>query len=393
MSDDSFGQSRAAPWAGEASGRENNFDFLRFLLAVLVIFSHSFSLLDGHDLREPLYAVSRQFPFGTLAVNGFFIISGFLITMSYLRSKGTLDYLRKRALRIYPGFIVAMLITALVVAPIGADPGAPVFTLKQMGKLAWQTFTLTSYTCPGVFTELPLDGIINGSLWTIRYEFVCYIIVAMLAIAGILAHRRMVLSIFLGCMVLAMGISFLGREKPFEPDHPVMIVAKKLDVWPRFVAYYLAGVLFFQYRERIPFSHRLGALSLMAVGLSLWAPYGLSLSLPIFGTYLIFYLAYTPLLPLHRFGKYGDFSYGIYLYAFAIQQLLVMRYGERLTPLTLFLAATGLSVIAGALSWHLIEKHFLKLKRSKPGGERDAKAEERRAEAELEGPVLPVAPA
>ena len=77
----------------------------------------------------------------------------------------------------------------------------------------------------------------------------------------------------------------------------------------------------------------------------------------------------------------------------SIQQLLVMRYGERLTPLTLFLAATGLSVIAGALSWHLIEKHFLKLKRSKPGGERDAKAEERRAEAELEGPVLPVAPA
>src|SRR5688500_829954 len=167
------------------------------------------------------------------------------------------------------------------------------------------------------------------------------------------------------------------------------------------------GGLFFVYRQRSRCSHWLAAVgvagmlvssrvmsgaavALAGMLVSLKVPYGMSVTLPVLGTYLVFYAAYTPAVRLHRFARYGDFSYGIYLYAFAIQQLLVMRYGERLTPITLFLAATGLSVIAGVLSWQLIEKHFLQLKRSKADGEREGRAGGSRVGGKMEAPVLAV---
>ena len=113
---------------GEADfPRENNFNFLRFALAVLVLFSHSFSLIHGGDRWDWLYILTRGQVFGGgLAVDGFFIISGSLILQSWLRSLSAGDYLRKRALRIYPGYLVCALLCIFVVGPI-ASGGASIF--------------------------------------------------------------------------------------------------------------------------------------------------------------------------------------------------------------------------------------------------------------------------
>jgi peptidoglycan/LPS O-acetylase OafA/YrhL len=365
------GDGRYVAWADLSLNRDNNFDFLRFALAVLVIFSHSFPLL-GLETAEPLVRASRgQLSLGSFAVNGFFVISGFLITMSLARSTGLRDFFRRRALRIYPGFIVAMLFTAFVVAPLGSDGTAPLFSGAQMRHLLFQTLTLGEYRCPGVFTPEQVYythgpvGILNGSLWTIRYEFLCYVIVAGLATAGLVKRPKWVLAAFAACLVWALVLAAFKDSLAQLP----WLVRKLIQrgAWPRFLAYYLAGVVFYVWRERLPYSHWLALFCAAAVVVGLRLPHGAHWSLPVFGSYLLFYLAYSRWLPVQHFARPGDFSYGIYLYAFAVQQLIVLWLDERwgLTPMKLFAIATAGTLVLAVLSWHGVEKHFLRMKQRK----------------------------
>ncbi len=176
--------------------RENNLDFLRLFFAVLVIFSHGFPLGVGKEAAEPMSRLSGgQTTLGTVAVDSFFIISGFLITHSYLRSRSVGNYFKKRVERIYPGFIVCMLICALVVVPLaGAASPFPHFFSRALN-FAAATSLLREFSYQHAFTANP-NGAINGSVWSISYEFACYIAVAMLGVVGALRRRRL-LSILL----------------------------------------------------------------------------------------------------------------------------------------------------------------------------------------------------
>ena len=360
---------RYVAWADLSLNRDNNFDFLRFALAVLVIYSHSYTLL-GLDHAEPLVRASKgQLAFGSFAVNSFFVISGFLITMSWVRCRGAGDFFRRRALRIYPGFILAMLVMAFVVAPLGSDGTAPLFSGAQMKQLVVQTATLGEYKCPGVFTgdqvhyTLGGMGVINGSLWTIRYEFLCYVFVAILAAMGLVRRPRLVLALFAALLIWFVLFSALKARQNELP--PLLALAvKKAGMWPRFLTYYMAGVVFYVWRERLPYSHWLALACLVIVAVSLRLPYGTHWAVPVFGSYLLFYLAYNRGLPAKHFARPGDFSYGIYLYAFAVQQLIVLWFDEKLglTPVELFLWATPATILLAVLSWHGVEKHFLKMK-------------------------------
>ena len=158
--------------------RENNFDLLRFLLAVSVIYSHSYPLTLGADeYAEPMKALSRgRTTIGSIAVDCFFIISGFLITQSWLRSKGFFDYLRRRILRIFPGYIVVLAVCHFVVAPLSGVDVSQTFSGERLRYLVGRMLTLRYYNEPAAFPTNPYPFAINGSLWTIRYEFACYLI-------------------------------------------------------------------------------------------------------------------------------------------------------------------------------------------------------------------------
>src|SRR4051794_5607980 len=119
-------------------GRQNNIDFLRFYLAAVVIFSHSYPMLWGSNNREPVSLATRgQRTGGELAVDGFFILSGFLIARSWMSSRGLGDYLRRRALRIYPGFLGAIAFSALIAAPRLQDSPAAYWRA-----FSWRDFVL-----------------------------------------------------------------------------------------------------------------------------------------------------------------------------------------------------------------------------------------------------------
>ena len=336
--------------------RKNNFDAIRFLLATLVIASHSYPLLRGSNACEPISLLTGgQLTGGEMAIDGFFALSGFLIVQSWQRSRGALQYFTKRILRIYPGFLVAVLFGAFVVGPrIATDAFAYWNQFSATGSLS-STLNLDP-RLPKVFANLPVPAV-NGSLWSIRYEFLCYIGAALMGLAGAFRYRFAILISFAICMALHAGQIYFGLALP---SGGMSAVFCDPGPWPRLAAFFLSGVLFHLYVDCIPHSARLAWIALAGIVFSAADQFQmLPLVLPICGTYLLFYVAYLPIPRLDRFASRGDFSYGLYLYAFPIQQWLVHRYGDSLTPITLFLAAFPLTILLAAISWRCVESPFL----------------------------------
>ena len=350
-------RTETVPKTGAAFPRGNNFNFLRFALAVLVIFSHSFSLMRGSDKWDWLYILTRGQVFGGgLAVEGFFVISGFLILHSWLNSKTPADYLKKRVLRIYPGYVVCALLCIFVVGPIAVGSASVYFhTMPWKQNLHAILFLNQIEIHP--FTYLPIQ-IMNGSLWTISVEFFCYVALAALGLLGVLRQRSYVFSLFVVLLAVYAVKTWRGWGTAFcFPLH----LGGNVNEWPRLLTFFLAGMCCYFYRERLRFNPGGLVVSLFVLAVSC-VTNSLALTLPLFGTYLLFYFAFHPKINLHEFGRKIDLSYGIYLYAWPIQELLLKYFFHNLNPLTLFLCALPLSCAAAYLSWTLVEKPFLKLK-------------------------------
>jgi peptidoglycan/LPS O-acetylase OafA/YrhL len=355
------------PWVDQFE-QQNNLNLMRFLFAVLVIFSHSYPLLYGETAGNNLEPFSiltkQQITGGRLAVAFFFILSGFLITQSWQRSRHPLDYFIRRVLRIYPAFIVMSLICVYVIAPLIlnrplniwiAESNIPPFIFYQI---------LLYFPGDGrLFTTNPIPGELNGSAWTIRYEFWCYILLACLGILGILRTRKYALIIFILWMALyaCVNLNILDPTLPFENGRTFLLFGN-FAAYIEFVSFFLAGSLFFLYREKIPYSLWMFILSLLILFFTAWLGVGLLLSLPIFGAYIIFYLGFSKRKPSNQQKKPFDISYGTYLYGYPIQQLLVYYFFAQLNPFLLFIIALSISVVLAALSWHFIEQPMIRMR-------------------------------
>lgn len=358
----------------------NNFDFLRFLFAAIVIFSHSFALC-GVGKSEPLSVLSGgQTYTAEIAVDGFFVISGFLITASWLRRPKWSEYLQKRVLRIYPGFLVVCLLCAFLVGPIGAVSPHVYFHQFQSGPFLRHLVLLDKLTLPPTFSQNFVPNEVNGSLWTIKIEFEFYLMTALLGTFGLFRRRVLVLAFAAACLLLETALSLPGISVSL-PD--------TLTSHLRFLNYFLAGMVCFLYRDKISFGAwgAAAAALVLAVGTATHA-LGAVMALPV--VYLILAAAFSPAVRLHRFAQTQDISYGLYLYAWPIQQLLVQHFDALHSPWSLFLIALPLTALAATLSWHLIEKPCLRFKpNSLSRGGRAVQADEElpahRAGVALEG--------
>jgi peptidoglycan/LPS O-acetylase OafA/YrhL len=321
----------------------NNFDFLRFCAAALVLFSHTFPLTTGSNASEPLYQLTNHgATLGRVAVAIFFIISGFLISGSW-HNKGELrPYLTARLLRIIPGLAVVLLLTVLAgrlltLTPELYWPSAVKYVVKNL------TLYKMQFGLAGVFGANPYGDAINGALWTLRHEFTCYLLVA-----GLGLLRRNSMAIAWGVWLLAAVLSTV----------PALQADAFFGEFLPLLGWFYGGTLAFVYRER-KWSPVWYALALLAMGACAWAGINLVWLAPLLGCLLI-QLAYLPGL-LNRFGRYGDFSYGMYIYAFPVQQYLVYRDPGMVWWQNLLLAFP-IVLVCSALSWHLVEKRCLKLK-------------------------------
>lgn len=337
--------------------RENNFDFMRLSLAVLVIYSHGYALGLGSEVAEPFSRLTQgQVSGGVIAVDAFFVMSGFLISASAERSKGVGTFLRKRVARIYPAFLIAALLTALLIVPQSGGTFLYSGWPLRIGDFVWKSLWLTEFSYSGVFATNPFPNVINGSTWSIPYEFWCYIGVALLLMFGVLKRRSVVMGLFVASWI----ISILFRiEGWILGGKQLGLIFGPPQIWARMLPLYLSGVVFYLYRDRIPMRGWIAGLSLAAmVGASFFYS-GWTIFFPLAGTYLTFWFAFTPVVRLRHFGRFGDFSYGTYLYAFPIEQLVVRWFDHTVAPMLLFACATPITLVLAVASWYGVERHFL----------------------------------
>jgi peptidoglycan/LPS O-acetylase OafA/YrhL len=325
----------------------------------MVIASHVPEVVDGNTSRELLTRTFGSMTFGELAVDCFFIVSGFLITSSYLNSSTIRSYLIKRVARIYPAFIFASLVCVFIIAPLGGADLQTVswkFYLEAIG----HTLTLNPPPDPGAFAGGHYDGL-NNSMWTIRYEFRCYLLVVLLGLVGLL--RRPAL---LGLAAVAL-LAFY----PLAPSDPNVVPAWiHLSFWlgipaetMKLTGMFLAGATFRGIQNRLPLTVKHMALAAVLLSTSMFVPQIARVGVATAGAYLIFSIAAMGRgTILERINNNDDISYGIYLYAWPLEKLMIW-YGF-VSPLWLLaLCIWVLALALGAFSWFAIEKPVLKFVR------------------------------
>ncbi len=342
---------RNAPKVADAlANPHNNFGLLRVVMAVAVVVSHAFSVTDGRVEQEPWFQTTG-FTLGEHAVNGFFAISGFLVTMSFVK-RGWRDYALARLLRIAPGLIAATLVVALLIggAMTTLDKGAYYSDFRLWRFISG---TLTSFksaaALPGVFEGNPLQFPM-GTVWTLKYEALCYLGVLLAGLAGLLAKPRLALA-----ALAALTLAVVVREVAM-PDGP-----KGSETALRLPLIFLTGGVIYLYRDRVRLSLPLLALVIIAlVPLSYTPLYKAALYLATAWGVLV--LALSPALTRRSVEPPADLSYGVYLYGWPVQQALHALF-PALTAVALLWPSLAVTVAVAALSWYLIEKPALGLKR------------------------------
>ncbi len=337
-----------------AIARHNNFDALRLVAAIAVMFSHAFLIADGTQKNEWLIRLTgNQSILGLCGVFVFFAISGYLVTQSFEQTGDPLRFMTKRALRIFPGLFAAALLSAFVLAPLVTtlQPGAYFSQPAPYRYVVGSTLLdPTVHELPGVmFVNNPVGLEINGSMWTLRFEFMMYVMVLALGVLRLLNLPVMLglLALGLACLRFNTALDFLGG-------------------WGWLLAFFAVGMILYRLRATRILNGRVAALAL--AGLVLSVPLHEFIPLfPLFGCYLALWLALNPNLPVIPAARLGDLSYGLYIYGWPVEEGVIWALGGRALWWQVFALALPAAMAIAFLSWHLVERPALQLK---PGARR-----------------------
>ncbi len=331
---------------------KNNFGFLRLLLATLVIVSHSPEIIDQNRSREILTSIFGTISFGELAVDGFFLISGYLILKSYYASHSVKDYFYKRILRIYPAFVVASCICLLIVAPIYT--GLNLTEVISPNEWPKHIFGMLTLAMPKL-EHYPYIAL-NGSMWTIWIEFMCYVSIPVFYFLGLHNKKMYLLSLLVVAIIyLFTQITNWNLWLPY--------VGLDFHHSTRLLAAFLVGGVFHLYQDKIEWKYTYSLLAFIGLLISLHFRVFAEIGLFIFGGYLLFNFALNYKNKfLNSIGMKTDISYGVYLYAWPVQ-ILILKYAPTINPHVMTLWTICLAATLGYLSWIFIEKPFIQLKK------------------------------
>jgi peptidoglycan/LPS O-acetylase OafA/YrhL len=359
------------------SPRHNSLNFIRLVLATTVVVDHAVGL--GGFKSDPFAQ------FGPLAVYGFFGISGYLIAAS--ADHNTVGrYLWQRVLRIFPAFWVCLLLTAFLFGLLAwfhqnPECGVSCYLRAPLGPLDYlrQNFWLRidQQGIANTLKQVPFGPAWNGSLWSLFYEFICYLMLALFAISRLLRHRWLVAILAAAAwgaeLIITWNMSLNAQVNIFNAADATRLF--------QLVPIFLFGTLLYLYRDKVPDSFWLAAASAVLVALSFVIPldgrdreFGLTLTnvfAPALG-YLMIWLGIH--LPLDKVGNRNDYSYGIYIYGYPVTQLLAVWGVYRWGVVGFTSSVVLLTVLFAVGSWWLIEKNALRLKKiglTRPSRSRD----------------------
>lgn len=331
--------------------RRNGFDVLRLGFSLLVAVTHG---LEIHTGDQPRWGRSALGDFG---LDGFFILSGFLVTRSFIQLDAFPRFVWHRFLRIMPGFWVCIAVVALVVAPAAAllqglspatafteEPSALRYLLMNSGLLIGQ------YDIAGILAGTPEGGSFNGALWTLFFEAGCYGLVALTGVLGVLSRRRWV--------VVALGLGLLVVTMLQEAGVPVWVNERLL----RLTFVFVIGMLAYLYASRIPLRVDLlmGSVAVFAVSVAVLDDYRALGGVPL--AYVFFWFATWERV---AWSMRHDLSYGMYIYHWPVLQLLVVTGASALPTAAFVVLGVAATVLPAMLSWLLIERPALTHKNSR----------------------------
>lgn len=348
------------PSALEANFRQNGLSLLRLILALLVISSHSWVLVPNTSNQDqPAILQQLQINGGSFAVNLFFAMSGFLLSGSWDRQPCFRDFLVRRVRRIYPGFMAVCLWQALFAVPLALGGSAAFPTLANWWQLGLAMVTLGS---AGHLADPQLHlfpaGVshdLNGSLWTIRYEFLCYLLLGLLGVVGFWRIRWLRWAVF----VVGWGVFLAWPDAELPPALTRTLGA--WSHWGRLAVYFLGGVIAYWETGRIPLNRWSLLVAFVAVAAAATGPEAVGRAVgPLVLPWLMLHAGYHALSIRLARQLPGDFSYGIYLYAFPVQQLLLQFTPKVEWSVSGFtLAATALTLPLAIASWYWVEARWL----------------------------------
>ena len=326
--------------------RDNCFDFLRFIFAFNVVLGH-LTVIAAYPEFIPF---QRWFDTG-LSVTGFFVISGFLILQSYERSATLKDYFIKRAKRLLPAYWFVIFACAFGLAAFSTLPAKDYFFSPDWWKYLGANLCFLNFLhpgLPGVFDSPYIHCIaVNPALWTLKIEVGFYLIVPLLMLWFSKSRRpwRALLIIY----VLSVAYYYLI---------PSAVLARQL---PGFMSYFAVGMAGYLYKDHLlRYKHYLILPALLLFGIEYYL--GSDILTPLSWGIIVLWAAYS-LTALNNFAKYGDISYGIYIYhGPLVQILLALGLFTTLGIPVATLLYIACVVLTGLASWHLLENRFLKRK-------------------------------
>ncbi|MEY2849988.1 MAG: hypothetical protein RI885_2655 [Actinomycetota bacterium] len=354
-------------------GHRNSLGLVRLIMAMAVIFDHAFPL--GGWGTAPFLGMTRgQQSLGGLAVLGFLAISGFLVTKSALGSD-VLQFLWRRFLRIFPGFWLALLVGAFVVGPalwlaegrplgsyLSIGPGSPIAYLYSNATLTIGQYGISDLlveTTP--YGDAGNGGPINGSIWTLTYEWVCYLLLAGLLAVGVLGKAKLVVPLTAAFFFLMQLVNQI------QPGGAAAVFPFFGDVWRlNFGFIFFVGASLALYSHKIPFDHRLG-IAAGVLSLVLLRTGGFNTVGYVLFAYTVLYVAAALPRQTQWIGAKNDYSYGVYLYGWVVQQVLAYLGVNQLGYLPYVMLSLAGAFVLAVGSWHLVEKRALKLKDWGPG--------------------------
>ncbi|EPD78806.1 acyltransferase [Atopobium sp. oral taxon 199] len=294
-----------------AESRVNNLNLMRFVAAIFVIISHCYSVVLGSDAGDFVYRHTKQLTFGGMSVGLFFVFGGFLIARSCEHHSDAKTFFKQRVSRLFPELIFVVSASALVLGPLVSTlaPGE-YFTNPQTYRYFLNSFLIMVHELPGVFTNNPLGNTVNASLWTLPVEFCCYILCFIGFKLTRFNQKRFILA---SVPVVALIVLYVWKFSP-----------QQLSVVRAVVLFYI-GVAFWVFRDKIRIHTAAGIVATAAFCVLLYAKLDVLATMLLF-PYVCFWLGYGTGGRFSNFGKKFELSYGIYLWAFPIQQTLVQLF-------------------------------------------------------------------
>lgn len=326
--------------------KSQNLHIMRFLASLAVIFSHTYPIANSKGLSDPLDRITNnELGIGGFCVAIFFLCSGYLISKSVVRSKSFLSYIKARLIRLLPPLAFVVFFTVICGAFLTTLSVKEYFLSLGTYKYLLNAVLFTNYELPGVFMGTPYGACVNGALWTLRVEVLCYIVCYVTYKLKFLQKSRFWITVPVAVVAIASRVVL--PELLWETIRPCL--------------FFYVGMLYYVYSDKIKLKPWLIPIALAMFVLSLFNKYTLLVAFFTVWPYLQFVIWFGIKQCPKKIGSLGELSYSVYLWGFFVQQTLVCVLGEMSVWKNMILSSI-ISIFLAIVTYLITEKPFIKKK-------------------------------